>query len=182
MTKKTTFIALLLALLFVGQSLMASSSRVLEQKSRKALEELYRKNPKARDLGDKSVGILVFPDIIKAGLIVGGQRGDGVLFRRGRALEYYNTTAASYGLQLGIQKFGYALFFMNEKALGYLHNSDGFEVGGAPNLTVVDVGMAAGLSTMTIHKDIYAFFFNQKGLMAGLSLQGTKITEYTPSN
>jgi lipid-binding SYLF domain-containing protein len=132
-------------------------------------------------LSRQAVAILVFPEIIKAGLIIGAQRGDGVLFQGGNVAGFYNTTAASYGLQAGVQKFGYALFFMNQKALDYFYNSDGFELGGAPSLTVVDMGVARSLSTTTLQKDIYAFFFDQKGLMGGLSLQGTKITKFTPS-
>ena len=160
---------------------MAMDAHRLTIKSQEALEDLYRKNPKARELGEKAVAVLVFPGIYKAGFIIGAQRGDGVLFRGGNATGFYNTTAPSYGFQAGAQKFGYALFFMNEKALNYLHNSDGFELGGAPSITIVDMGVAAGLSTTSLHKGIYAFFFNQQGLMAGISLQVGKITEYTPS-
>lgn len=183
MLKKNILIALILALLplFTATPAMAASAHKLDKEARKALEELYRKNPKARIVGDQAVGILVFPGVYKAGFILGGQRGDGVLFTGGTVAGYYNTTALSWGLQAGAQKFGYALFFMNTKALNYLSKSEGFELGGAPNLTVVDMGVAAGLSTTTLQKDIYAFFFNQKGLMAGITLQGTKITPYTPS-
>jgi lipid-binding SYLF domain-containing protein len=94
---------------------------------------------------------------------------------------YYNSTAASYGLQAGVQKFSYALFFMDKDSLQYLNKSGGFEVGGAPSLVVADEGFSRSLSTTTLQKGIYAFFFGQKGLMAGLSLQGTKISQYTPS-
>ncbi len=183
MLKKTSLIALLLSLfaLLATTTSHAASAHKLEKEGRKALEELYKKNPKARIVGDQAVGVLVFPGVYKAGFMFGGQRGDGVLFTGDTVAGYYNTTALSWGLQAGLQKFGYALFFMNTKALNYLHKSDGFELGGAPNLTVVDMGVAAGLSTTTLQKDIYAFFFNQKGLMAGITLQGTKITPYTPS-
>jgi len=182
MLKKNIYLILILAFsLFAGVSAMAASAHKLEKEGRKALEELYKKNPKARIVGDQAVGILVFPGIWKGGFMFGAQRGDGVLFTGGTVAGYYNSTAVSWGLQAGLQKFGYALFFMNTKALNYLNKSDGFELGGAPNLTVVDMGVAAGLSTTTLQKDIYAFFFNQQGLMAGITLQGTKITPYTPS-
>ncbi len=182
MLKKNIHLALILTFsLFAGASVMAASAHKLEKEGRKALEELYAKNPKARIVGDQAVGILVFPGIWKGGLMFGAQRGDGVLFTGGTVAGYYNSTAVSWGLQAGLQKFGYALFFMNTKSLNYLNNSDGFELGSAPSLTVVDRGVAAGFSTTTLQKDIYAFFFDQKGLMAGLSLQGTKITPYTPS-
>ncbi len=160
---------------------MAWSAHKLEAKSEKVLTRLYANNPRAAALGQKAIAVLVFPEIIKAGFIVGGQRGDGVLFRNGKVAGYYNTTAASYGLQAGIQRFGYALFFMNEEALNYLHKSDGFELGGAPSLVVLDAGASGSLSTTTLQKGIYALFFSQRGLMAGLSLQGTKISEFVPT-
>jgi lipid-binding SYLF domain-containing protein len=93
---------------------------------------------------------------------------------------YYNTTAVSYGLQAGAQSFGYVLRFMSDDSLKYLDKSDGWEIGVGPTLTVVDAGFAKSLSTTTLKEDIYAFFFDQKGLMAGLSLQGSKITRITP--
>ena len=88
----------------------------------------------------------------------------------------YNTTGASYGLQAGAQKYGYVMFLMNENSLEALNRNDGFEVGVGPSIVVVDEGMGRSLTTKTVNKDIYAFIFNQKGLMAGLGLQGNKIT------
>jgi lipid-binding SYLF domain-containing protein len=113
---------------------------------------------------------------VKGGFIVGGQYGEGALIRDGKAVGFYNTVAASYGLQAGLQKFGYALFFMNESALKWIDKSDGWEIGVGPSIVVVDVGAAASMTSTTAQSDIYAFFFDQKGLMAGLGLQGTKIT------
>ena len=81
------------------------------------------------------------------------------------------------GLQAGIQKFGYALFFMTDSTLSYLNKSDGWELGVGPSIVVVDVGAAGSLTTTTAKSDVYAFFFSQKGLMAGIGLQGTKITK-----
>jgi len=159
----------------------AETARELRVRSEKALHHLYSNNRKAREIGDKAVAVLVFPSVYKAGFMVGAQTGNGVLFRNGKAVGYYNTTAASYGLQAGIQKFSYALFFMDEHSLHYLNRSGGFEVGGAPSLVVADEGFSSSLSTTTLQKGIYTFFFGQKGLMAGLGLQGTKISQYTPS-
>jgi len=153
----------------------------MRAQSETALQKLYAKNPKAREIGEKSIAVLIFPEIIKAGFMVGAQRGDGVLFKDGKVAGYYNTTSLSYGLQAGIQKFGYALFFMDQKSLNFLKKSGGFDLGTAPSLVVVDEGVAGTLSTTSLQKGIYAFIFSQKGLMGGLSLQGTKVTEYTPS-
>ena len=93
---------------------------------------------------------------------------------------YYNTVEASYGLQAGIQSFGYILFFMNEEALAYLDNSEGWEIGVGPSLVVVEKGFASSMPTTTLKDDIYAFFVDQKGLMAGLGLKGTKFTRTHP--
>ena len=170
----------IIVLLVVPQA-NAETSRELRVKAQRALHHLFRTNHKAAEIGEKSVAVLVFPDVYKAGFMVGAQTGNGVLFRHGAVAGYYNTTAASYGFQAGIQKFSYALFFRDEKSLRYLNKSGGFELGGAPSLVVVDEGIAGSLSTTTLQKGIYAFFFGQKGLMGGLGLQGTKITEYNPS-
>ena len=179
--KKITLLLALLALFFCSQQSMAWSAHKLEKKSEEALTKLYANNPKAAELGKKAIAVLIFPEIVKGGFMIGGQRGDGVLFRDGKVAGYYNTTAGSYGLQVGIQRFSYALFFMNEEALNYLHTSDGFELGGAPSLVVLDAGASGSLSTTTLQKGIYALFFGQRGLMAGLSLQGTKISEFVPT-
>jgi lipid-binding SYLF domain-containing protein len=154
----------------------AASAAEIDRNAQKALQDLYAKSPTAKALGEKAIGILVFPGIVKGGFIVGGQYGEGALIKDGKTVAYYNTLAASYGLQAGLQKFGYALFFMTESALKWLDKSDGWEIGVGPSIVVVDVGAAASMTSTTLQSDIYAFFFDQKGLMAGLGLQGTKIT------
>lgn len=142
-----------------------------------ALQRLYAESPVAVDLASKAKAILVFPEVLKAGFLIGGQRGNGVLLMGGRSVGYYNTTAVSYGLQAGAQRYGYAMFLMDDAALAYLHKSDGWEIGVGPSVVVVDKGKAKSLTTTTLQKDVYAFIFNQSGLMAGLGIQGSKITE-----
>jgi lipid-binding SYLF domain-containing protein len=154
----------------------AASAAEIDRDAQKALENLYAKSPSAKTMSEKAAGILVFPGIVKGGFIVGGQYGEGALIRDGKAVGFYNTVAASYGLQAGLQKFGYALFFMTEAAVKWLDKSDGWEIGVGPSIVVVDAGAATSLTSTTAQSDIYAFFFDQKGLMAGLGLQGTKIT------
>jgi lipid-binding SYLF domain-containing protein len=127
-------------------------------------------------LGGKARAVLVFPSILKAGFMFGGQLGNGVLMKGGRTAGYYNSVAASYGFQAGVQKFGYALFFMNDAALAYLDKSGGFEIGIGPSIVVVDEGVGKSLTSTTLTHDVYAFIFDQKGLMAGLGIQGSKIT------
>ena len=118
----------------------------------------------------------MFPSIIKGGFLIGGQYGEGALLKDGKNAGYYNTVQLSYGLQAGIQKHGYVLFFMTEDAMKWLDRSDGWELGVGPSIVVVDEGMATAQTTTTLQSDIYAFFFDQQGLMGGLGLQGTKIT------
>jgi hypothetical protein len=100
--------------------------------------------------------------------------------KKGKTVGYYNTTSGSFGFQAGVQSFGYALFFMTPEDLAYLERSSGWEIGVGPSITIVDVGLAGSLSTTTMRKGVYAFFFDQKGLMGGLGLQGTKITRIHP--
>jgi lipid-binding SYLF domain-containing protein len=156
---------------------LAASRQELERDATHALQSLYTNNPAVRLLGKKAKAVLVFPNIVKAGFMFGGQMGDGVLMTKGRTAGYYNSLAASYGLQAGVQVFGYALFFMNDAALSYLDKSDGWELGVGPSIVVVDAGVGKSLTSTTITQDVYAFIFDQKGLMAGLGLQGSKITK-----
>lgn len=156
---------------------LAASRQELERDAAHALKSLYANNTAARLLGQKAKAVLVFPNIVKAGFMFGGQMGDGVLMKNSGAIGYYNSFAASYGLQAGIQVFGYALFFMNDGALSYLDKSDGWELGVGPSIVVVDAGVGKSLTSTTITQDVYAFIFDQKGLMAGLGIQGSKITK-----
>jgi lipid-binding SYLF domain-containing protein len=175
--------AVLLALAFMAGPLaspnpaMAASAAEINRDVTKALGVLYAKSPAAKSRGEKAKGILVFPGIVKGGFLVGGQYGEGALLKDGKTVGYYNTVQLSYGLQAGVQKYGYALFFMTDSALNWIDKSDGWEIGTGPSIVVVDVGAAGAATTTTLQSDIYAFFFDQKGLMGGLGLQGTKITK-----
>jgi lipid-binding SYLF domain-containing protein len=153
----------------------AADTKSIDRDSAAALKSLYDKTPAAKALGAKAKGVLVFPRIVKAGFIVGGQGGEGAFLKNGKTLGYFGTGGMSIGFQAGAQSFGYALFFMSDSAVEHVKNSDGWEIGVGPSVVVVDAGMARALTTTTAHSDIYAFFFDQKGLMAGMGLQGTKI-------
>ncbi len=158
----------------------AADAAQLSRDAQSALQSLYAKVPAAKELGAKAHAILVFPKVVKAGLGVGGQAGDGALLKGGKAVAYYNIAGASVGLQAGAQTFGYAMFFMNDSALQALDKADGFEVGVGPSVVVMDEGKAKTATTTTMKDDIYAFIFGQQGLMAGLGLQGNKITKINP--
>jgi lipid-binding SYLF domain-containing protein len=152
----------------------------LASAAKAALAELSASTPLAKTLVPAAHAILVFPKVTKAGLGIGGQYGEGALLTKGVATAFYKTTGASFGLQAGGQQYGYAMFFMNAKALTQLDNAKGFEVGVGPTVVVVDEGMAKTTTTSTLKDDIYAFVFGQKGLMAGIGLQGNKISKITP--
>lgn len=173
---------LIAALIGVLLALSANTARAadaaeLNKEAQAALQSLYAQVPAAKVLGEKAKAILVFPSITKAGLVVGGQYGEGVLFQGGKTAGYYSTAGASYGLQAGVQKYGYAMMFMTDDAFQALNKVEGFEVGVGPTVVVVDEGMAKNATTATMKDDIYAFVFDQKGLMAGIGIQGTKITK-----
>lgn len=185
----TTFIRLLAVALILGFATMgtlfpspakAASGAQIDRDVDEALQQLYASTPLAKQLSSEAKAILVFPSVVKMGFILGVQGGNGALRENGVTVGYYNTVAASYGLQAGIQKFGYALFFMSDSALQYLNKSDGWELGVGPSIVIVDAGVAKSLTTTTARKEIYAFIFSQKGLMAGLGLQGSKITQINP--
>jgi len=168
-----------MSLAAVGVALLLSihSARAddLVGKSRGALQQLVAQNPAAAKCKSKALGVLVFPKVVKAGFIVGAQTGEGVLFEHGRVTGRYRTVAGSYGLQAGVQEFGYALFLMNQDAVDWVNNTRGWEIGTGPSVVIVDKGMARSFTTDTLHSGIYAFTFDQQGLMAGLGLQGSKI-------
>jgi len=159
---------------------LAADTAAIDRDSKAALQKLYETNPAAKLLGEKAKAVLVFPSILKAGLIYGGQGGNGALIVDGKTVAYYNIAAASWGLQAGVQEFSYAMFLMTDSARKYIDSSDGWEVGVGPNIVVVDEGAAKSLTTTTAKDDVYAFIFSQKGLMAGIGIQGSKITKLKP--
>jgi lipid-binding SYLF domain-containing protein len=162
-----------------GLALAASASEI-DRNATQALSLLYNTTPGAKVLADKSKAVLIFPSIVKGGFLVAGHFGDGALRQRGRTIGYYRSLAASYGFQAGAQSFGYVLFFMDEASLAYLKKSKGWELGTGPSLVVLDKGFGKNISTTTMQKGVYAFIFNQKGLMGGIALEGSKITRIHP--
>jgi lipid-binding SYLF domain-containing protein len=152
-----------------------ASADDLTSDSHRALQQLAAQNPAAARLNSSALAVLVFPKVVKAGFVVGAQGGKGVLFVHGKSAGRYRTVAASYGLQAGAQKYGYALFFMDQKSVDWINSTRGWEIGTGPSVVIVDKGMARSFSTNTLHSGIYAIVFDQQGLMAGMGLQGSKI-------
>ena len=148
----------------------------LQANARAALSSLEAQDPLAAALAKRAVAVLVFPEVTKAGFLIGGEYGNGIMFRGERFAGHYNTAGVSYGLQAGAQTFGYALFFMNERALQALNAAGGLQVGVGPSVVVLDQGKAKSLTSEMLTSDAYAFVFGQHGLMAGVGLEGTKIT------
>lgn len=155
----------------------SSANTQMDEDARAALKTLLNSSGKARELQEKATAILVFPSLIKAGLMFGAQGGNGVLLsREGKTLGYYNSTALSFGMQAGAQSFSEVMFFMTDDALAYLDKSAGWSIGVGPTVVVVDKGFGASLTSTTLQSDVYAFISDQRGLMAGAGLQGQKIT------
>jgi lipid-binding SYLF domain-containing protein len=168
------------AILSVPRPAMAADASAISRDAHAALNTLYESELVPRLLREKAKAVLVFPSILKAGFIIGGQGGNGALIENGKTVAYYNISAASYGLQAGVQEFGYAMFLMTDSARAYIDKSKGWEIGVGPTVVVVDAGAAKSLTTTTAKDDVYAFIFSQKGLMAGIGIQGSKITRINP--
>lgn len=162
---------------FSGAARAASSADALNKDADEALQALVRANPVAADIAKQARFALVFPNIVKAGLVFGGSYGEGVLRKGSAVVSYYNSVSASWGLQAGAQSFGYVVFLMNQQAENYVMDSKGWEIGVGPTVVIVNEGVAKNLSTSTLKDDAYAFVFDQKGLMAGVSIEGTKISK-----
>ncbi len=174
----TLLAAASLAAVFGGlpQLAQAATAEDLNKDASQALNALYARNPASVEVAKKAKAILVFPKVIKAGLVFGGAYGEGVLMKLGKPTEYYNSVSASWGLQAGAESFAYVVFLMSDKAVKYLADSKGWELGVGPSLVVVNEGVAKNLSTTTLKDDAYAFITDQQGLMASLSIEGTKIS------
>ena len=160
----------------VGLPALAETGEDLNADAQRALNTLYSAHPEAQRLAKGAHAVLVFPKIIKAGLVFGGSYGEGVMTREGKFYGYYNSVSASWGWQAGAESYGYVVFLMNDKAVNYLDKTNGWEIGVGPSVVVVNEGVAKNISSSTIKDDAYAYIFDQQGLMASLSIEGTKIT------
>lgn len=168
--------AIVISLLAIN-SASASTAEDLDEDSRQALQTLYQTDSLAEKLSQTAKAVLVFPNVVKAGLVFGGSYGEGELIEGGAVIDYYNTVSGSWGLQAGAQSYGYAIFLMTDNAVQYLKESKGWEIGVGPTVVVVDEGAAKNLSTSSLQDDAYAFIFSQQGLMAGISIEGTKVSK-----
>jgi len=159
----------------------AFSKPELEREARGALSKVYSRNSAATDLGRRCLAVLVFPDAHMVGLGLAIQSGTGVLFFKNTPAAYFNLTGISAGLELGVQKFDYAIFFDDQVALDELYRWGGFEFGIAPSLVVADGIFSGKLSTRSERPGVHPFVFGQEGLMISLGFGKNKLTEYSPS-
>jgi lipid-binding SYLF domain-containing protein len=181
LSSRIFFILLIIGVSFGSTPAMAKDRTALDNDVHAAIKLLKATSPLAKALAPNAKGALVFPNIVKAGFLVGIQYGEGALVRAKQGggyyiASYYNITSASYGLQAGVQSFGYVMALMTDAAVQNAEMGDGWELGVGPSIVIVDEGMAKTMTTETAKNDVYAFTFGQKGLMGGLGLQGTKIT------
>jgi lipid-binding SYLF domain-containing protein len=170
-------LALMLACLPKGS---AASTPELEREALGALSKLYSRNPVAAELGRNSVAVLVFPGAHMVGLGLAVQTATGVLFYRNAPAAYFNLTGFSLGLEAGVQKFDYAIFFEDEAGLDRLYAARGFEFGIAPTLVIGDGIFEGKVSTTSVQAGVYPFVSGQMGFMVSLGLGKTKLTEYSP--
>ena len=176
-TLRPVFLALIFgALTTMSSGAFAKTATELNTDADQSLQLLTKTNPLAADIAKQAKAILIFPNIVKAGLVFGGAYGEGILKQSGTVDGYYNSITASFGWQAGAQSYGYVVFLMNDKAVKYIHETHGWEIGVGPTVVVVNEGVAKNLSSSTLKDDAYAFIFDQQGLMASLSIEGTKIT------
>ena len=154
----------------------AGSKAEIDAKVAQAIEDFYKQTSAGKTLAQKAAGMLVFPEVIKAGIGVGGEYGEGALVIKGNPAAYYSTAAASIGFQLGAQVKSQVILFMNPKVLADFRKSQGWKAGVDGSVALATLGAGGEISTDTIKEPIIGFIFSNKGLMYNLTFEGSKIT------
>lgn len=175
-----TRILALLILVLSFRTCLADTAAVIDQRVGEALASFGKQYAGARKLLQGAAGVLVFPKVYKAGMVVGGEYGEGALRIKGRTVEYYTTAAASLGLQLGAQKKTIILVFMRQDVLARLRKSKGWKVGVDASVTLVDLGAGGSIDSVQANQPILGFVLGRAGLMYNLTLEGSKITKFNP--
>ena len=142
-----------------------------------ALNELFADDPAAKTLANQAKGIAIFPDIVKGGLGVGAESGDGVLRVAGKPVAYYNTSGASIGLQAGAPSYSQVLMFLTDEALAGFRDGTGWEAGVDGSVAVLQSGTSGKLDTTNIHDPVVGYVFGEQGLMADAAIEGSKYTK-----
>jgi len=174
----TTSLAII-ALATSAASFAADATQINTRVS-ETLEHFNSINPENKTLGDKAAGVLVFPRVTKGGVGVGGEFGEGALQVNGKTVGYYSLGAASVGLTLGLANHSEIIMFMTKDALNKFTSSEGWSIGADAGIAVVSGGASASYDTQTRQKPILGFAFAEKGLIADLSFEGSKISKIKP--
>jgi len=175
MNKLTTFIAAIL--IMFSQVGFTASKDEIDAEIKAALDQLYKTTPEAKELSAKAKGILVFPSIVKAGLVIGGAYGEGALIIDGKKVQYYNNISGSIGFQIGVQKRSEVYMFLKADALKEFRNASGWSGGGDASVAVAVWGAGGVVNVDTITDPVVAFVFSPEGLMYNLTLEGSKINK-----
>ena len=150
--------------------------RAIDAQVDNALARLFGQVVGSEELVGRARGVLVFPSVMEAGFIVGASRGQGALRVGGKTISYHATTSGSLGLQAGAQSTAVFLLFMTEDALRRFQNSSGWTVGADASVTLLSVGASAQVTTATAQQPVIGYVLSNSGLMAGVSLDGARIT------
>lgn len=173
--------SLLAAALLVSASAGAvnPSKEELDAEVREAIAELYKHSSAAKELAGRAAGMLVFPKVIKGGVGIGGEYGEGALLIRGSTVGYYNIVSGSIGFQLGLQRKSQVILFMTQRELDKFRNSEGWKAGVDGSVAIATLGAGGQIDTDTAKKPIIGFIYSNKGLMYNLTFEGSKITKIT---
>ncbi|CAB3752527.1 hypothetical protein B7G54_20055 [Burkholderia puraquae] len=158
-------------------SASASKRQSIDASVNATLSRLYSTVPGSRELVAKSRGVLVFPNVLQAGFIVGGQSGNGALRVGGSTVGYYNTSSLSVGLQAGAQSKAIVFLFMTQDALDSFRKSEGWAAGADASVAVVKVGANGAVDSNTATAPVEVLVLTNAGLMGDLSVNGTKVTK-----
>lgn len=172
-------LALLASLSFasVASSEGLSSKAELDAEVREAIAALYKHSSAAKELAGKASGMLVFPKVVKGGLVIGGEYGEGALLVGGGTVDYYSLAAGSIGFQIGVQRKSQVILFMNPKVLEQFRNSKGWKAGVDGSVAIAKFGAGGQIDTETGKKPIIGFIFSNQGLMYNLTFEGAKISK-----
>jgi len=171
------FSVMFLCILFISNGVHTASKAEIDSDVQFALTAFYNLTPGNKELASKAAGVLVFPSIMKAGFLVGGDYGEGALQVAGKTVDYYSTAAISFGLQLGAQSRSEVILFMDKDALENFRMHDGWAAGIDGSVAVIDSGAGKGVDTETFKDPVIAVIFSNKGLMGNLSLEGSKFSK-----
>jgi len=174
MTMRSMMLCLWLALF--GTFAHAASKEELDAEVREAVNNFYQHTSAGKELAARASGMLVFPNVLKAGVGIGGEYGEGALLVGGKTSAYYNIAAASIGFQLGAQARSQIVLFMTPGALSKFRSSKGWKAGVDGSVALATLGAGGSIDSETAKKPIIGFIFSNKGLMYNLTFEGSKIS------